>query len=222
MVLGDILGIVKDVTDGARHLAGLGLVGLIDGTESVLAATLGDETCEAVAERVKETGEDLWKLLLDKFVPNKEQQEAINWVLYLLAEKLESDRMTFDFFFRRKKPLAVLMLLIFKAHSLEHQSLSMNYRPLKFKKEDSDELKRLSKFCINVYQAVMTDEERDEEHKDRDAHEIMEMLDEDEILQLCDQDLHLQEGRKRSPRFMVFTDTRSESIVVAIRGTKTR
>ena len=68
----------------------------------------------------------------------------------------------------------------------------------------------------------MTDEERDEEHKDRDAHEIMEMLDEDEILQLCDQDLHLQEGRKRCPRFMVFTDTRSKSIVVAIRGTKTR
>ena len=222
MVLGDILGIVKDVTDGARHLAGLGLVGLIDGTESVLEATLGDETCGAIAERVKETGEDLWKLLLDKFVPNKEQQEAINWVLYLLAEKLESDRMTFDFFFRRKKPLAVLMLLIFKAHSLEHQSLSMNYRPLKFKKEDSDELKRLSKFCINVYQAVMTDEERDEEHKDRNAHEIMDLLEEDEILLLCDQDLHLQEGRKRSPRFMVFTDKRSESIVVAIRGTKTR
>ena len=216
------LGEVKDAIDKGREVAGQAVELAIDGTESVLKATLGDETSEAIAEWLKETSGDVWQALLDRFAPDESTQEAANWVLYLLAERLELKKMTSDFFFRRKKPLTVLLMLIFKAHSLEHQSLTMNYKPLKFKKEDSDELKRLSKFCINVYQAVMTDDERDEEHKDRDAHEIMEMLDEDEILQLCDQDLHLQEGRKRSPRFMVFTDTRSESIVVAIRGTNTR
>ena len=218
-----LAAIVKDATDEVRNVAGHAIVGTtklaIEGTGSVLKASLGDETSEAIATMIEKAGGDVWQALLDYFAPGEDTQEAVNWIVHLLADKLRADKMTFNFFFKRNKPLAVILMLIFKAHSLEHQSLSMTFKPLKFKTEEFEELKRLSRFCINVYRAV--DDERPEEYKDRTAREIMEMLDEDEILLLCNEDLHLQDGKNRCPRFMVFTDTRSESIVVAIRGTNT-
>ena len=52
------------------------------------------------------------------------------------------------------------------------------------------------------------------------ARRAMEMIDEDAILLRCNENLHL-EGKERTPKFMIFTDTRSKSIVVAIRGSST-
>ena len=106
------LGEVKDAIDKGREVAGQAVELAIDGTESVLKATLGDETSEAIAEWLKETSGDVWQALLDRFAPDESTQEAANWVLYLLAERLELKKMTSDFFFRRKKPLTVLLMLM--------------------------------------------------------------------------------------------------------------
>ena len=192
----------------------------IGGTGLILDAGLGDGTSEALAKIIGDASGDAFEALLDHFAPDESLQEVVKWVMHLLGEKLEGHRMTFNFFFRRKKPLAIIMMMIFKAHHLEHQSLTMEHKPLKFETENFDELKRLSRFCIHVYSAVMTEDERKEDEDSRSVKEIMEMLDKDDILLVCDRDLHL-EGKKRCPRFMVFTDTRSQSIVVAIRGTNT-
>ena len=220
----NIAGKLKDVADEVRNVAGEAAVGTIElaigGTGSILDAGLGDGTSEALAKIIEKTKGDAFEALLDHFAPDESLQEAVKWVMHLLGEKLEGHKMTYKFFFRRKKPLAIIMMMIFKAHHLEHQSLAMEYKPLKFKAEEFDELKRLSRFCIHVYSAVKTEDERKEENDSRSVKEIMEMLDEDDVLLVCDRDLHL-EGKKRCPRFMVFTDTRSHSIVVAIRGTNT-
>ena len=53
------------------------------------------------------------------------------------------------------------------------------------------------------------------------ARKAMKMTDEDAILVRCNEDLHLK-GKQRCPKFMVFTDTRSQSIVIAVRGTTTQ
>ena len=52
------------------------------------------------------------------------------------------------------------------------------------------------------------------------ARKAMEMIDEDAILLRCKKNFHL-EGKERTPMFMIFTDTRSKSIVIAIRGSST-
>ena len=73
--------------------------------------------------------------------------------------------------------------------------------------------------ALDVYSAVGYEGEaiRDE----ATAREVMKMTDEDAILVRCNEDLHL-EGKQRCPKFMVFTDTRSKSIVIAVRGTTTQ
>ena len=53
------------------------------------------------------------------------------------------------------------------------------------------------------------------------ARKAMEMIDEDAILLRCKKNFHL-EGKERTPKFMIFTDRRSNSIVIAIRGSTTQ
>lgn len=165
------------------------------------------------------TEEDIPQAILDVLVKDESLQEAIKWITYLLGEKLEEHKLVSNVLIRRKKPLAVILPLIFKAHRLESTKHKWNYKPLTFEEKDFKELHRLQKMAIRVYKAVGYKDDRlvDE----AEAREVLELLDEDEILLRCNDLLHL-EGKQRCPQFMVFTDTRSESIVIAIRGTATR
>ena len=79
-------------------------------------------------------------------------------------------------------------------------------------------MRRLVMMAIDVYYAVgYVGEDLVDEAA---AREAMKMIDEDDILVRCNEELHL-EGKQRCPQFMVFTDTRSKSIVIAVRGTTT-
>ena len=118
------------------------------------------------------------------------------------------------------KHLAITLPVIFAAHQLSFaKSLDWDNKPLRYEEEDFKELHRLAKMATNVYNAVgYVDEVMVDEATARKA---MEMADEDAILLRCNKDLHL-DGIDRTPKFMVFTDKRSKSIVIAIRGSTTK
>ena len=146
--------------------------------------------------------------------------EIIRLVSYLFRERLKIGLHNVPFL---NKPLSITLPVIAKAHEahyLQHKKcLDRDNKPKKYEEEEFKELHRLVKMATNVYYAVgyvdkvLVDEAA--------ARKAMEMIDEDAILLRCNENLHL-EGKERTPKFMIFTDRRSNSIVIAIRGSTTQ
>ena len=80
----------------------------------------------------------------------------------------------------------------------------------KFTTDEFEETKRIAQWAIDVYCATWNPSQ---------IRSSMNLEDQDEILMQFCQDDDSVNDRDYVPKFIIFTDTRSKSIVLAIRGT---
>ena len=216
--------------DEAREATGHGLVkATIEGKKALKESC--PEGYGAMKKTAGEYGGLAWDSILDYFEAQPEHIEIANLLSMLLSQRLKFHELAFKFCFKRKKPLLVLLTLMFKAHSLQHESLAANLKPLKFNEEEFEELRRIAMFPLNVYKVV--EKEYKVKEKDETGNEVtkevievgedyirerMGMIPEDSILYISQEDLI---DNVQCPRFIIFTDTRSKSISICVRGTTT-
>lgn len=131
-------------------------------------------------------------------------------IVFLLAKKLPASDLTFKFFFDRKKLLLPVLGMMFRTHTYMHQERTeLETQPLKFQPSQYEEWHRQALFAFDVYQAV----------KDpKTSKKCMQMSENDQVLFVGNKNLPL-EGSQVCPKFIIFTDSRSKSIVIALRGT---
>ena len=221
---------LKKKATAVRSAAGDSLVNATKQGKKALKEQYPDQF-NAVEKNVDKATGKAWSSLIDYFEAQPEHIEIANVLSMLVSQRLKFHELAFKYTFKRRKPLIVLLTLMFKAHSLQHNTHTINLKPLMFEEDEYEDLRRVAMFPLNVYKVVEKEfakKIKGEEGKtiskewipvdEAYIRERMDMIDEDKILYISQDDM-IEEVE--CPRFIIFTDTRSKSISICVRGTTT-
>jgi len=151
-------------------------------------------------------GSEFWDTVQDKIMDAK-MKEALDFILAILENLKEFDMPDIQY----NVPRLILLALVKRTQEYKVTKSSLEHQSVKLSQIEFEESKRMGQFALNVYGATwawMGDEDK--------VAKKMGMGDNDKVLMTWFQD---QDGDDFCPKFMIFTDEASKSIVLAIRGT---
>ena len=152
-------------------------------------------------------GSEFWDTVQDKIMDAK-MKEALDFILAILENLKEFDMPNIEY----NVPRLILLFLVKRTQEYKVTKSSLEDQiPVKLSHIEFEESKRIGQFALNVYGATWA--WKGDEVK---VAEKMGMGINDKVLMTWFQD---QDGDDFCPKFMIFTDEATKSIVLAIRGT---
>ena len=152
-------------------------------------------------------GSEFWDTVQDKVMDAK-MKEALDFILAILENLKEFDMPNIEY----NLPRLILLFLVKRTQEYKVTKSSLEDQiPVKLSQIEFEESKRIGQFALNVYGATWA--WKGDEVK---VAEKMGMGINDKVLMTWFQD---QDGDDFCPKFMIFTDEATKSIVLAIRGT---
>ena len=150
-------------------------------------------------------GTEFWDTVQDKIMDAK-MKEALDFIVTILENLKQFDMPDIEY----NVPRLILLALVKRTQEYKLGKFNQDHQPVKFDQAEFEESKRIGQFALNVYGATwawMGDESN--------VATKMNMGTNDKVLMTWFQD----QQDDFCPKFMIFTDESTKSIVLAIRGT---
>ena len=155
-------------------------------------------------DKLDDLGQDIWQQVQDKFI-DEHVKEALDFIVSICDRLKQFDMPDIEY----KIPRFILLFLVKRSQEFTIEKRRNECQSADLNRDIFEEDKKMGQFALNVYAASWAWKS---DHKD--AAIKMGLKESDKVLKTWFTD---QDGF--CPKFMIFTDHDSRSIVLAIRGT---